>query len=169
MLAYFNKYRNEINFLDDNKQGVVTVNNGTTIVKTNNVLQFTFDKNSTLSDCVINIPKGNYIIHINSKFLNNDITFLDKFDSLQEVLDNPYKINLNINEGVNQDNSVSEGQCLDSLMIINTTDPLIVYNYTTAISLQENSKLTLTSNYNDLQVININIVLEEILGDVIEG
>lgn len=155
MLAYFNKYRNEINFLDDNKQGVVTVNNGTTIVKTNNVLQFSFDKNSTLSDCVINIPKGNYIIHINSKFLNNDITFLDKFESLQEVLDNPYKINLNINDS-----------CLDSLMLVNTTDPLIIYNYTTAINCSENVKLSITSNYNDLQVININIVLEEILGDV---
>lgn len=155
MLAYFNKYRNEINFLDDNKQGVVTVNNGTTIVKTNNVLQFSFDN---LSDCAINIPKGNYIIHINSKFLNNDITFLDKYESLQEVLENPYKINLNINDS-----------CLDSLMLVNTTDPLIVYNYTTAINSSENVKLSITSNYNDLQVININIVLEEILGDVREG
>lgn len=152
MLAYFNKYRNEINFLDDNKQGVVTVNNGTTIVKTNNVLQFSFD---SLSDCVINIPKGNYIIHINSKFLNNDITFLDKFESLQEVLENPYKINLNINDS-----------CLDSLMLVNSTDPLIVYNYTTAINVIDSSKLSITSNYSDLQVISINIVLEEILGDV---
>lgn len=157
MLAYFNKYRNEINFLDDNKQGVVTVNNGTTIVKTNNVLQFSFDKNSTLSDCVINIPKGNYIIHINSKFLNNDITFLDKFESFQEVLDNPYKINLNINDS-----------CLDSLMLVNSTDPLIVYNYTTAINVIDSTKLSITSNYNDLQVIKINIVLEEITGTVIE-
>ena len=165
MLAYFNKYRNEINFLDDNKQGVVTVNNGTTIVKTNNVLQFTFDKNSTLSDCVINIPKGNYIIHINSKFLNNDITFLDKFESLQEVLENPYKINLNIND-----------TSIDSLMLVNSTDPLIIYNYTftcsvhctTAINSTDSVKLSITSNYNDLQVININIVLEEITGTVIE-
>lgn len=154
MLAYFNKYRNEINFLDDNKQGVVTVNNGTTIVKTNNVLQFSFDN---LSDCVINIPKGNYIIHINSKFLNNDITFLDKFESLQEVLENPYKINLNINDS-----------CLDSLMLVNSTDPLIIYNYTTAISLQENAKLSITSNYSDMTIIKINIVLEEITGTVIE-
>lgn len=155
MLAYFNKYRNEINFLDDNKQGVVTVNNGTTIVKTNNVLQFSFD---SLSDCTINIPKGNYIIHINSKFLNNDITFLDKFESLQEVLENPYKINLNINDS-----------CLDSLMLVNSTDPLIIYNYTTAINVIDSSKLSITSNYNDLQVININIVLEEICGDVRKG
>lgn len=157
MLAYFNKYRNEINFLDDNKQGVVTVNNGTTIVKTNNVLQFSFDNTSTLSDCVINIPKGNYIIHINSKFLNNDITFLDKFESLQEVLENPYKINLNINDS-----------CLDSLLLVNTTDPLIIYNYTTAINSTDSVKLSITSNYNDLQVININIVIEEITGTVIE-
>ena len=148
MLAYFNKYRNEINFLDDNKQGVLTVNNGTTIVKTNNVLQFSFD---SLSDCVINIPKGNYIIHINSKFLNNDITFLDKFESLQEVLENPYKINLNIND-----------TSIDSLMLVNTTDPLIIYNYTTAINCSENVKLSITSNYNDMTIIKINIVLEEL-------
>lgn len=152
MLAYFNKYRNEINFLDDNKQGVITVNNGTTIVKTNNVLQFSF---TSLSDCVINIPKGNYIVHINSKFLNNDITFLDKFESLQEVLENPYKIDINLNSS-----------SIDSLLLVNTTDPLIIYNCTTAINVSDITKLSITSNYNDLQVININIVLEELLGEV---
>ena len=30
MLAYFNKSRNEINFIEENNTGVITVNNGIT-------------------------------------------------------------------------------------------------------------------------------------------
>lgn len=153
MLAYFNKSRNEIVFMEENNRGVITVNNGTTIVKTNNVYQYTINS----LDSTINIPKGNYIIHINAKLFNNDITFLDKFDSIQEVVNNPYTIDVNLN-----------GSTIDTMMLVNTTDPLIVYNYSTAISLQENSKLTITSNYSDMHVIKINVIVEEILGEVIQ-
>ena len=151
MLAYFNKSRNEINFIEDNNKGVITVNNGVTYVKTNNVYQYNID---LLGDS-INIPKGNYIIHINSKLFNNDITFLDKFDSIDDVINNPYTINVNLN-----------GSTIDSMMLVNTTDPLILYNYSTPISLQENSKLSITSNYSDLTVIKINVIVEEILGEI---
>lgn len=151
MLAYFNKSRNEIVFMEENNKGVITVNNGITYVKTNNVYQYNIDS----LDKIINIPKGNYIIHINAKLFNNDITFLDKFDSIDEVVNNPYTIDVNIN-----------GSTIDSMMLVNNTDPLILYNYSTAISLQENSKLTITSNYSDMHVIKINIIVEEILGEV---
>lgn len=151
MLAYFNKSRNEINFMEENNKGVITVNNGITYVKTNNVYYYNIDS----LDSTINIPKGNYIIHINSKLFNNDITFLDKFDSIDEVVNNPYTIDVNIN-----------GSTIDSMMLVNNTDPLILYNYSTAISLQENSKLTITSNYSDMHVIKINVIVEEILGEV---
>lgn len=152
MLAYFNKSRNEIVFMEENNKGVITVNNGVTYIKTNNIYQYTIN---TLGDS-INIPKGNYIIHINAKLFNNDITFLDKFDSIDEVLNNPYTIDVNLNE-----------QTIDTMMLVNTTDSLILYNYSTAISLQENSKLTITSNYRDMNVIKINVIIEEILGEVI--
>lgn len=151
MLAYFNKSRNEIVFMEENNKGVITVNNGVTYVKTNNVYQYTIN---SLGDS-INIPKGTYIIHINAKLFNNDITFLDKFDSIDEVLNNPYTIDVNLNE-----------QTIDTMMLVNTTDPLILYNYSTAISLQENSKLTITSNYSDMAIIKINVIVEEILGEV---
>lgn len=151
MLAYFNKSRNEINFMEENNKGVITVNNGITYVKTNNVYQYNIDS----LDSTINIPKGNYIIHINAKLFNNDITFLDKFDSIDEVVNNPYTIDVNLNQ-----------QTIDSMMLINTTDPLILYNYSTAISLQEDSKLTITSNYSDMSIIKINVIVEEILGDI---
>ena len=151
MLAYFNKSRNEIVFMEENNKGVITVNNGVTYVKTNNVYQYTIN---SLGDS-INIPKGNYIIHINAKLFNNDITFLDKFDSIDEVVNNPYTIDVNINE-----------QTIDTMMLVNTTDPLIVYNYSTAISLQENSKLTITSNYSNMNIIKINVIVEEILGSI---
>ena len=151
MLAYFNKSRNEIVFMEEHKKGIVTVNNGVIYVKTNNVYQYTIDS----LDKTINIPKGNYIIHINAKLFNNDITYLDKFDSIDEVLNNPYRINLNINEST-----------IDTMMLVNTTDPLILYNYSTAISIQENSKLSITSNYSDMTIIKINVIVEEILGEV---
>ena len=153
MLAYFDKSRNEIVFMEENNRGVITVNNGVTYVKTNNVYQY----NINSLDSTINIPKGNYIIHINAKLFNNDITFLDKFDSIDEVLNNPYTINVNINE-----------QTIDTMMLVNTTDPLIVYNYSTAINLQENSILSITSNYSNIHVIKINVIVEEILGEVIQ-
>ena len=153
MLAYFNKSRNEIVFMEEQNKGVITVNNGVTYVKTNNVYQYTIN---SLGDS-INIPKGNYIIHINAKLFNNDITFLDKFDSIDEVVNNPFTIDVNLNE-----------QTIDSMMLVNTTDPLILYNYSTAISLQENSKLSITSNYSDMTIIKINVIVEEILGDIQE-
>lgn len=151
MLAYFNKSRNEINFMEENNRGVITVNNGITYVKTNNVYQYNIDS----LDKTINIQKGNYIIHINAKLFNNDITFLDKFDSIDDVVNNPYTINVNIN-----------GSTIDTMMLINTTDPLILYNYSTAISLKENSKLNIASNYSDMSIIKINVIVEEILGEV---
>ena len=153
MLAYFNKYRNEINFLDENNKGVVCVNDSTVFVKTNNVLHFNFD---SLDNSTINIPKGNYIAHIHTQFLNNDICFLDKFNSIDEVLNNPYKINVNINDTT-----------IDSMLLLSTTDPLIVYNTSIPISVNENAKLTISSNYDNMQVIKIHIILEEILGNVI--
>lgn len=152
MLAYFNKSRNEIVFMEENNKGVITVNDGITYVKTNNVYQYTIN---SLGDS-INIPKGNYIIHINAKLFNNDITFLDKFDSIDEVVNNPFKIDVNLNEST-----------IDSMMLVNTTDPLIVYNYSTAINLQENAKLSITSNYSDMTIIKINVIVEEILGEIV--
>lgn len=159
MLAYFNKSRNEIVFMEENNKGVITVNNGITYVKTNNVYQYNID---SLGDS-INIPKGNYIIHINAKLFNNDITFLDKFDSIEEVVNNPYTIDVNL---IGIENTSSTMSTIDTMMLVNTTDPLILYNYSTAISLQENSKLTITSNYSDMTIIKINVIVEEILGSI---
>ena len=160
MLAYFDKSRNEILFMEDNNKGVLTVNNGVTYVKTNNVYQY----NINSLDSTINIPKGNYIIHINAKLFNNDITFLDKFDSIDEVINNPFTIDVNLNGSENTSSTMST---IDSMMLVNTTDPIILYNYSTAISLQENAKLSITSNYSDMNVIKINVIVEEILGDII--
>ena len=153
MLAYFNKYRNEINVMDENNKGVVCVNDGTVFVKTNNVLHFNFD---SLDNSTINIPKGNYIAHIHTQFLNNDICFLVKFNSIEEVLSSPYTIDVSLND-----------TNVDSMMLLSTTDPLIVYNTSIPISVNENAKLTISSNYDNMQVIKIHIILEEILGNVI--
>ena len=155
MLAYFNKYRNEINFMDENNKGVVCVNDGTVFVKTNNVLHFNFD---SLDNSTINIPKGNYIAHVHTHFLNNDICFLDKFNSIEEVLSSPYTIDVSLNDTT-----------IDSMLLLSTTDPLIIYNTSIPISVNENAKLTISSNYDNMRVIKIHIILEEILGNVISS
>lgn len=155
MLAYFNKYRNEILFMDENNKGVVCVNDGTVFVKTNNVLHFNFD---SLDNSTINIPKGNYIAHIHTQFLNNDICFLDKFNSIEEVLSSPYTIDVRLNNTT-----------IDSMLLLSTTDPLIIYNTSIPISVNENAKLTISSNYDNMRVIKIHIILEEILGNVISS
>ena len=145
--------------MEETNRGVITVNNGVTYVKTNNVFQYNIDS----LDKTINIPKGNYIIHINAKLFNNDITFLDNFGSIDEVVNNPYTIDVNL---IGSENTNAPLQTIDTMMLVNTTDPLILYNYSTAISLQENSKLSITSNYSNMHVIKINVIVEEILGEV---
>ena len=155
MLAYFNKYRNEINFMDENNKGVVCVNDSTVFVKTNNVLYFNFD---TLDNVTIKIPKGNYIAHIHTQLLKNDLCFLDKFNSIEEVLSSPSTIDVTLND-----------TNVDSMLLLSTTDPLIVYNTSIPISVNENAKLTISSNYDNMQVIKIHIILEEILGNVISS
>ena len=146
--------------MEETNRGVITVNNGVTYVKTNNVFQYNIDS----LDKTINIPKGNYIIHINAKLFNNDITFLDNFGSIDEVVNNPYTIDVNL---IGSENTNAPLQTIDTMMLVNTTDPLILYNYSTAISLQENSKLSITSNYSNMTIIKINVIVEEILGDVV--
>ena len=53
------------------------------------------------------------------------------------------------------------------MLLLSTTDPLIVYHTSIPISVNENAKLTISSNYDNMQVIKIHIILEEILGNVI--
>ena len=96
MLAYFNKSRNEINFIEENNRGVITVNNGVTYVKTNNVYQYTIDsldKTINIHDLIIGILSlfimtriNHYLakvaIYINVENISNYLKLYHKFLSL---------------------------------------------------------------------------------------
>ena len=85
-----------------------------------------------------------------------DITFLDTFESLEEVLNNQYHIDLIIND-----------KYVNSMMLTDTTNPLIIYN--TCYAINDCKSIKLSSNYDNLDVIKIQIVVEEITGTVIKS
>ena len=149
MFAFYNPNSKNINFIEGNQSGVITSNHGIPIVKSNNVIKYDI-KNI---DQLIELDSVNAIVHINAQFINKDISFLDTFESLEEVLNNPYHIDLIIND-----------QSVNSMMLTDTTNPLIIYN--TCYAMNDCKSIKLSSNYNNLDVIRIQIVVEELLGSV---
>ena len=95
------------------------------------------------------------IVHINAQFINKDITFLDKFESLEEVLNNPYTLDLIIND-----------QIVNSMMLTDSTNPLIVYN--TCYAVNDCKSIRISSNYENLDVIKIQIIVEELLSNSVK-
>ena len=117
MFAFYNPNSKNINFIESNQSGVITTNHGVPIVKTNNVIVYDIRNIDQLIE--LDNPFKSAIVHINAQFINKDITFLDKFESLEEVLNNPYTLDLIIND-----------QIVNSMMLTDSTNPLIVYNTT---------------------------------------
>ena len=149
MFAFYNPNSKNINFIESNQSGVITTNHGVPIVKTNNVIVYDI-KNI---DQLIELDSVNAIVHINAQFINKDITFLDKFESLEEVLNNPYTLDLIIND-----------QIVNSMMLTDSTNPLIVYN--TCYAVNDCKSIKISSNYENLDVIKIQIIVEELLCSV---
>ena len=96
MFAFYNPNSKNINFIESNQSGVITTNHGVPIVKTNNVIVYDMRNIDQLIE--LDNPFKSAIVHINAQFINKDITFLDSFESLKEVLNNPYTIDLIIND-----------------------------------------------------------------------
>ena len=149
MFAFYNPNSKNINFIESNQSGVITTNHGVPIVKTNNVIVYDIRN----IDQLIELESVNAIVHINAQFINKDITFLDKFESLEEVLNNPYTLDLIIND-----------QIVNSMMLTDSTNPLIVYN--TCYAVNDCKSIRISSNYENLDVIKIQIIVEELLSSV---
>ena len=149
MFAFYNPNSKNINFIESNQSGVITTNHGVPIVKTNNVIVYDIRN----IDQLIELDSVNAIVHINAQFINKDITFLDKFESLEEVVNNPYTIDLIIND-----------QIVNSMMLTDSTNPLIVYN--TCYAVNDCKSIRISSNYENLDVIKIQIIVEELLCSV---
>ena len=152
MFAFYNPNSKNINFIESNQSGVITTNHGVPIVKTNNVIVYDIRN----IDQLIELESVNAIVHINAQFINKDITFLDKFESLEEVLNNPYTLDLIIND-----------QIVNSMMLTDSTNPLIVYN--TCYAVNDCKSIRISSNYENLDVIKIQIIVEEITGTVLSN
>ena len=150
MFAFYNPNSKNINFIESNQSGVITTNHGVPIVKTNNVIVYDIRNIDQLIE--LNNPFKSAIVHINAQFINKDITFLDKFESLEEVLNNPYTLDLIIND-----------QIVNSMMLTDSTNPLIVYN--TCYAVNDCKSIKLSTNYENLDVIKIQIVVEELLSN----
>ena len=151
MFAFYNPNSKNINFIEGNQSGVITTNHGIPIVKSNNVI--VYDSVNSFDQLIELNNYTNCIVHINAQFINKDITFLDKFESLEEVLNNPYTIDLIIND-----------QIVNSMMLSDSTNPLIVYN--TCYAVHDCKSIKISSNYENLDVIKIQIIVEELLCSV---
>ena len=151
MFAFYNPNIKNINFIESNQSGVITTNHGVPIVKTNNVIVYDIRNIDQLIE--LDNPFKSAIVHINAQFINKDITFLDKFESLEEVLNNPYTLDLIIND-----------QIVNSMMLTDSTNPLIVYN--TCYAVNDCKSIRISSNYENLDVIKIQIIVEELLCSV---
>ena len=151
MFAFYNPNSKNINFIESNQSGVITTNHGVPIVKTNNVIVYDIRNIDQLIE--LDNPFKSAIVHINAQLINKDITFLDKFESLEEVLNNPYTLDLIIND-----------QIVNSMMLTDSTNPLIVYN--TCYAVNDCKSIRISSNYENLDVIKIQIIVEELLCSV---
>ena len=152
MFAFYNPNSKNINFIEANQSGVITTNHGIPIVKTNNVIVYDIRN----IDQLIELDSVNAaIVHINAQFINKDITFLDKFESVEEVLNNPYTLDLIIND-----------QIVNSMMLTDSTNPLIVYN--TCYAVNDCKSIRISSNYENLDVIKIQIIVEELLSNSVK-
>ena len=150
MFAFYNPNSKNINFIESNQSGVITTNHGVPIVKTNNVIVYDIRNIDQLIE--LDNPFKSAIVHLNAQLINKDITFLDKFESLEEVLNNPYTLDLIIND-----------QIVNSMMLTDSTNPLIVYN--TCYAVNDCKSIRISSNYENLDVIKIQIIVEELLSN----
>ena len=90
-IAYYDTTNKEIRYVDPSQNGIVTINNESVIVKTNDCYTEYISATNEFKKHEISLDfDKRYIIHVSGYFVNNDITFLDKFDSIEQVLEDPY-------------------------------------------------------------------------------
>ena len=110
-IAYYDTTNKEIRYVDPSQNGIVTINNESVIVKTNDCYTEYIPATSSFNkyDHQLDIDKR-YIIHISGYFVNNDITFLDKFESIEQVIQDPFYIDI-LSAGI-RELQVSSNNCL---------------------------------------------------------
>ena len=151
-LAYWNKNKKELNYLNTNDQGFVTVNNENIIVKTNECYTEYIPPTSSFNGHEIELNSDKrYIIHITGCLINNDITFIDDFATIEQYIQNPYYIDV-----------FTDNTHVYRHLLLDTCNALIPLNVT--FNTSNSSLLQISTNYSNMSVINNGLVvcIEEI-------
>ena len=160
-LAYWNNDRKELNYLQPNANGTVSIDDNKNIyIKTNNCKTEYIPQTNRFINHEINLDKTKkYIIHISGYFINNDITFLDIFDSIEDVLQNPYFID--VDAFISNENQVGIA-LIHRFLLLDTCNALIPFNV--SFFIQDCTSINIETNYLDMSVVNrsLLICIEEI-------
>ena len=146
-IAYYDTTNKEIRYVDPSQNGIVTINNESVIVKTNDCYTEYIPATSSFNqyDHQLDIDKR-YIIHISGYFVNNDITFLDKFDSIEQVIQDPYYIDI-----------LSAGTIVYRQLLLDTCNSLIYFNIT--FNVDYSPVINIKTNYDNLSVLEKSLII----------
>lgn len=152
-IAYYDTTNKEIRYVDPSQNGIVTINNESVIVKTNDCYTEYIPATSAFNkyDHQLDIDKR-YIIHISGYFVNNDITFLDKFESIEQVIQDPYYIDI---ESYN--NYTTTSTSVYRQLLLDTCNSLIYVNVT--FNADNITGINIHTNYDNLSVLDKSLII----------
>ena len=152
-IAYYDTTNKEIRYVDPSQNGIVTINNESVIVKTNDCYTEYIPATSSFNkyDHQLDIDKR-YIIHISGYFVNNDITFLDKFESIEQVIQDPYYIDI---ESYN--NYTTTSTSVYRQLLLDTCNSLIYVNVT--FNVDNITGINIHTNYDNLSVLEKSLII----------
>ena len=152
-IAYYDTTNKEIRYVDPSQNGIVTINNESVIVKTNDCYTEYIPATNTFKkyDHQLDIDKR-YIIHISGYFVNNDITFLDKFESIEQVIQDPYYIDI---ESYN--NYTTTSTSVYRQLLLDTCNSLIYFNVT--FNVDNITGINIHTNYDNLSVLDKSLII----------
>ena len=152
-IAYYDTTNKEIRYVDPSQNGIVTINNESVIVKTNDCYTEYIPATSLFNQYDHQLDKNKrYIIHISGYFVNNDITFLDKFDSIEQVIQDPYYIDI---ESYN--NYTTTSTSVYRQLLLDTCNSLIYVNVT--FNVDNITGINIHTNYDNLSVLDKSLII----------
>lgn len=152
-IAYYDTTNKEIRYIDPSQNGIVTINNESVIVKTNDCYTEYIPATSSFNQYDHQLDKNKrYIIHISGYFVNNDITFLDKFESIEQVIQDPYYIDI---ESYN--NYTTTSTSVYRQLLLDTCNSLIYVNVT--FNVDNITGINIHTNYDNLSVLDKSLII----------
>lgn len=150
-LLYLNQ-AGKIRAVETAASGIVYKNADQIIVKSNgivNTYRYTTFNNE------INLSPGKYIIHGTIQAINTDLCFLDHFNSIDEVFQQPYVIQTLIHMSADLID-------VDTTILLDTANPSIKFSFCRYIEVDEACKMVTSSNYTGLSNVSIDMIVESV-------